>query len=72
MVSVSSFLPIRVFVGLFLVKRKKKKERKDKIRKEEMKRKGGVPGNQNHFEETEGVICVRNFMLGKSHLNISA
>ena len=71
-VSVSSFLPIRVFVGLFLVKRKKKKERKDKIRKEEMKRKGGVPGNQNHFEETEGVICVRNFMLGKNHLNISA
>lgn len=37
-----------------------------------MKRKGAVPGNQNHFEETEGVICVRNFMLGKSHLNISA
>ena len=37
-----------------------------------MKRKGGVPGNQKHFEETERVICVRNFMLGKSHLNISA
>lgn len=32
-VSVSSFLPVLVFVGLFLVKRKKKrKERKDKIR----------------------------------------
>lgn len=37
-----------------------------------MKRKGGVRGNQNNFEETERVICVRNFMLGKSHLNISA
>lgn len=37
-----------------------------------MKRKGGVPGNQKHFEETERVICVRNFMLGTSHLNISA
>ena len=36
-----------------------------------MKRKGGVPGNQKHFEETERVICVRNFMLGTSHLNIS-
>lgn len=34
-----------------------------------MKRKGGVRGNQNNFEETERVICVRNFMLGKSHLN---
>ena len=27
-VSVSSFLPIRVFVGIFLVKEKKKKKRK--------------------------------------------
>ena len=32
-VSVSGFLPIRVFVGIFLVKEKKrKKERKDNIR----------------------------------------
>lgn len=30
-VSVSSFLPIRVFVGIFLVKEKKKERKKEKI-----------------------------------------